>query len=159
MNGSLISILALPQKSKDRGFSYIEVMVASALIAIALVPALKALQTGIQSTDIHQDLTLQHYQRLQKMEEIDVEPFGTLLAAAKIATNKTTASSYSDASGASNRRLVYLALYDADADPFTVTDPNTDGDNDLYTGSTANLLWMRVETEGAAQGIETLLSR
>jgi len=50
-------------------------------------------------------------------------------------------------------------LYDADADPFTLTDPNADGDNDLYTGSTANLIWIRVETEGTAQGIETLVSR
>lgn len=152
-------MIALPGKSKAQGFSYVEVLVATTLIAIALVPAINALQTGIQSTGIHQSLTIQHYQRLQKMEEIQAEPYANLLVAAKTATNKTTATSYSDASGASNRRLVYLALYDADADPFTIIDPNTDLDNDLYTGSTANLLWIRVETEGTAQGIETLVSR
>ena len=129
------------------------------LIAIALVPAINALQTGILSAGIHQSLTNQHYQRLKKMEEINAEPFANLLAAAKIAANKTIATSYSDAIGANDRRLIYIALYDADADPFTLTDPNADGDNDLYTGSTANLIWIRVETEGTAQGIETLVSR
>ena len=147
------------KKSKVQGFAYVEVLVASALMAIALVPALNALQSGIQSTGIHQSLTVQRYQCLKKMAELNAEPYANLLSAAKSATNKTTASSYSDASGASNRRLVYLGLYDADADPFTLIDPNTDGDNDLYTGSTANLLWIRVETEGTAQGIETLMSR
>jgi Tfp pilus assembly protein PilV len=151
--------MALPQKPKEQGFSYVEVLVASALIAIALVPALKALQTGIMSSGIHQSLTTQHYQRLQTVEALQAEPYANLLAAAQIAANKTTATSYSDATGTNNRRVVYLALYDADADPFTLIDPNTDADNNLYTGSTANLLWVRVETEGAAQGIETLVSR
>jgi type II secretory pathway pseudopilin PulG len=154
-----MSIMALPKKSKERGFSYVEVLVATTVIAIALVPAINALQTGIQSTGIHQDLTVQHYQRLQKMEELQAEPYANLLAAAKIPANKTTATTYSDASGAINRIVVFMALYDADADPFTLIDPNIDADNDLYTGSTANLLWIRVETEGTAQGIETLVSR
>jgi Tfp pilus assembly protein PilV len=152
-------MMALHRQSHTKGFSYVEVLVATMLIAIALVPALNALQTGIMSTNTHQSLTVQHYQRLQKMEEINVEPFSNLLAAAKISINKTTATSYSDATGTKNRRVVYIALYDADADPFTLTDPNTDGDNDLYTGSTANLLWIRIETEGTAQGIETLAIR
>ncbi len=99
---------------------------------------------------------MQHYQRLKKMEEVSAEPFANLLAAAKSAANKTTATSYSDAPGTQDRRVVYIALYDADADPFVLIDPNTDLDFDLYTGSTANLLWIRVETEGTAQGIETL---
>jgi len=93
------------------------------------------------------------------MEQLQTENFIDLLAAAKTAGNSSTASTYSDTSGTSNRRLVYLALYDADADPFTITDPNTDNDNDPYTGSTSNLLWLRVETEGNSQTLETLLSR
>jgi len=55
--------------------------------------------------------------------------------------------------------LVYLSLYDADANPFTITDPNTDSDNDPYTGTTANLLWLKVQTEGSNQALETLISR
>lgn len=144
---------------RQHGFSYIEVLVAVTLISIALVPALDALSSGIMSADIHQLLTTQHYQRLSKMEQLQTEDFMDLLVSAKTAGNKTTASSYSDAVGTSNRRLVYLALYDADANPFTITDPNTDADNDPYTGSTSNLLWLRVETEGNPQALETLISR
>ncbi len=151
--------IPLHRQSHTKGFSYVEVLVASTLVAIALVPAINALQTGILSTGIHQNLTVQHYQRLQKMEELQADPYANQLAAAKIAANKTTATSYSDATGAINRRVVFMALYDADADPFILIDPNTDSDNDLYTGSTANLLWIRVETEGTAQGIETLVTK
>lgn len=152
-------ILPLTSDYRQQGFSYIEVLVAAMLISIALVPALDALNTGLISADIHKSLTTQHYLRLSKMEQLQTENFIDLLAAAKTAGNSSTASTYSDTSGTSNRRLVYLALYDADADPFTITDPNTDNDNDPYTGSTSNLLWLRVETEGNSQTLETLLSR
>lgn len=154
-----MSIMALSNKPLQQGFSYLEALIASTLIAIALVPALEALQTGILGTGIHQSLAVQHQLRLQKREILKAEAFANLLAAAKIAANKTTATTYSDPIGTPNRRLVYLALYDADADPFTLIDANTDGDNDLYTGSTANLLWLRVETQGTGHGTETLLSR
>lgn len=150
---------ALTYRPTQQGFSYLEVLVASLLIAIALVPALNALQTAISGNGIHQSLTVQHQQRLQKMEILKSEAYGNLLVAAKTAGSKTTATSYSDPSGSPNRLLVYLALYDADADPFTLIDPNTDSDNDLYTGSTSNLLWLRVATEGAAKSLETLVSR
>ena len=152
-------MIAICQKYKLQGFSYVEVLVASTLVAIALVPAINALQSGILSTGAHQNLTVQHYQRLQKMAEIQAESYSELLAAAKAATNKSTPTSYSDAAGTNNRRVVYLALYDADADPFTLTDPNADLDNDLYTGSTTRLLWIRIETEGSTQSIETLMSK
>ncbi len=146
-------------KPQQKGFSYIEVLVATTLIAIALVPAMDALQTGIMSANVHQTLATEHYARLKKMEELQATPFTNLLAAAKVAANNTTATSYSDAAGAANRCLVYIALYDADADPFTITDSNADNDNDSYTGNTANLLWIKVVTEGSAQGLETLISR
>ncbi len=144
---------------QQKGFSYVEVLVATTLIAIALVPAMNALQTGILSADVHQSLTAEYYSQLQKMEELQATPFTSLLNAAKVATNNTTATSFSDATGAANRNLVYIALYDADAAPFTITDTNVDGDNDSYTGNTANLLWVKVITEGSAQGLETLISR
>lgn len=149
----------MPLKSTAHGFSYVEVLVAAFLIGMALVPAMDALKTGISSNSIGQSLSVQHYQRLSKMEQLQTEKFINLLAAAKTAVNSTTASSYSDAAGTANRRLVYLSLYDADANPFSITDPNTDSDNDLYTGTTANLLWLKVQIEGSSQGLETLISR
>ena len=64
--------------------------------------------------------------------------------------NPTVASTvYSDAAGATNRRLVYLSRYDAD---------NADGDNDFFTGMDAGLVWVRVELEGTTQAIEGLTS-
>ena len=149
--------IALP--SRSNGFSYIEVLIATVVMAVALVPALEALQTGILSTDIQQSRAIQYYQRLQKMAELQAESYGNLLAAAKLAGNQTTATSYSDASGSSNRRLVYIALYDADTNSFTISDPDTDGDSDPYTGSSSNLLWLQVVTEGSLPGFEVLLSR
>lgn len=144
---------------RQQGFSYIEVLVAAMLISIALVPALDSLSTGLLSANIHQSLTTQHYLRVNKMERLQSETFINLLVAAKDAGNNKTISTYSDAAGTSNRSLVYLSLYDGDTTPFTVTDANTDNDNDPYTGSTATLLWLRVETEGTRQALETLISR
>ena len=138
---------------------YLEVLMAALLIAVALVPAMNALQSGYQSGDIHHELVAQQYRRLNKMEQLQAESFSNLVSAATAAGNKNNLSSYSDPPGTPNRNLVYLALYDADADPFTLVDPNADGDNNVYTGSTANLIWLRVETEGTMQGIETLLVR
>jgi type II secretory pathway pseudopilin PulG len=144
---------------QQKGFSYVEVLVATTLIAVVLVPAMDALQTGIRGANVHQALTAEHYAQLKKMAELQATPFINLLAAAKTATNNTTPTIYSDAAGSTNRNLVYIALYDGDANPFTITDNNADNDNDLYTGNTANLLWLKVITEGSAQGLETLISR
>jgi Tfp pilus assembly protein PilV len=146
-------------KPHQNGFSYLEVLIASLIVAIVLVPAMNALQTGILSANIHQTLTAQYYLRLKKIEALQAEPFINLLAAAKTATNVTSSSSYSDAAGSKNRSLVYLALYDADASPFTIVDGNKDLDNDVYTGDTANLLWVKVLTEGDTGGLETLINR
>ena len=146
-------------ESHQNGFSYLEVLIASLMVAIALVPAMNALQTGILRANIHQTLTTQYYLRLKKIEELQAEPFIYLLAAAKTATNASTASSYSYAAGSKNRSLVYLALYDADANPCTIVDSNKDLDNDIYTGDTANLLWVKVLTEGDSEGLETLINR
>jgi Tfp pilus assembly protein PilV len=149
----------MSNRKQQQGFSYVEVLIASVLIAIALVPAMNALQTGMLSASVHQTLTRQYYLQVRKMEELQAEPFIALLAAAKTAGNYTTASTYSDAAGTTDRSLVYIALYDADANPFTITDANKDGDNDPYTGDTANLLWIKVVTEGNTQGLETLINR
>lgn len=145
----------LPQK----GFSYVEVLVATTLIAIALVPAMNALQTGVKGANVHQALTTEYYSQLKKMEELQATPFTSLLNAAKVAINNTTPTSFSDTAGTANRNLVYIALYDADASPFTITDTNVDGDNDPYTGNTANLLWVKVVIGSSTQGLETLISR
>ncbi|MCK5190236.1 MAG: type II secretion system protein, partial [Methylococcales bacterium] len=58
------------QCNTQQGFSYIEVLVAMFIIAIALVPAMEALQSGIQGAGIHQQTTQQHYLLLSRMENL-----------------------------------------------------------------------------------------
>ena len=150
----------------QQGISYVEVMVATVLIAILLVPALEALQTGINGADIHEDYAVDHYQLVSKFEEVLAKPFSTLLSASAIEGSYTTATSYSDAVGVANRRIVYLSYYDADdtdgdGNLFTIADADTDGDSNPYTGGDVDisLLWVRVEIENSAHAMETLVSR
>lgn len=147
------------QRQQHAGFTYIEVLIAVFILAMAIVPAMEAIQTGIQGAGIHQSLTQQHYAVTKRMETTLAEPYSALLAAAQVAGNASTPSSYSDPAGQTDRLVVLLALYDADADPFTLVDPNNDGDNDIYTGDTSNLLWLHVEIENTAVAVESLLTR
>ena len=146
---------------RQEGLTYIEVMIAAALIAIAVLPAMDALYTGMLGSDVYESKSAEHYATLAKMEEMLAEPQSLLLSAAAATGNsKTPSGLYSDAAGTPNRRLVFVALYDADnvdgdGDFFTVPDPNTDGDNDPYTAY-AGLLWVRVEVEGSVTFLESL---
>ena len=150
----------LRMSHRQTGLTYVEVLIAIAIIAVALVPALEALHTGMLGTEIHQASTSQHYAVTARMEEMLAEQHGVLVAAAAITGGPTMPSSYSDPAGTPDRRLVYVALYDADnldgdGDVFTVLDPNLDGDSDPYTGFTG-LVWVRVELEGSVIAFESL---
>ncbi|MDH3408237.1 MAG: hypothetical protein OEN51_02595 [Gammaproteobacteria bacterium] len=149
--------------NRQSGVTYIEVMVAAVLIMIALIPAVEALRTGMLSSEILESSSSEHYAVLARMEEVLAEPFGTLTSAASAAGSQSTASIYSDAVGPPGRRLVFIALYDADnadgdGDVFTVLDPNLDGDNNPYTGYTG-LLWVRTEVEGSITSLESLVAK
>lgn len=150
----------------QQGISYIEVMVASVLIAISLVPALEALQVGINGADIHKNYAVDHYQLVSKFEDVLAKPFNELLDSAAVAVSNTTPTIYSEAAGIANRRIVYISYYDAadsdaDGNPFTIADADSDFDNNPYTGGDVDidLLWVRVEIEGTAHVMETLVSR
>lgn len=150
----------------QQGISYVEVLVATVLVAITLVPALEALQTGIKGADIHENYAVDHYQLISKFEEVLAKSFDTLLIESALAGSYTTETAYSDAAGADKRRIVYLSYYDAsnsdgDGDPFTIADNDNDGDNNPYTGTDVDisLLWVRAEIEGTVHTMETLVSR
>lgn len=147
------------QRLQHKGFTYIEVLLAVFILVVAIVPAMEALQTGIQGAGIHQSLTQQHYAVTKRMETVMAEPFNALLSAAQAAANASTPTSYSDLAGSTDRVVVFTALYDADADPFTLVDPNNDSDNDIYTGDTSNLLWLRVDIENTAVSVESLITQ
>jgi len=120
------------------GFSYVEVLLATALLALALVPALEALEIGVRGGGVHEAEAARHYRALGALEEVLAQPFSDLVAEAIAAGG--AASAYSDPPGTPDRRLVTLSGYDADGD--SVDDPG--------------LLRVRVEIEATAHVLETL---
>jgi type II secretory pathway pseudopilin PulG len=133
------------------GLTYVEVLVATALIAISLIPAIEALQPATQGMSIHETRTLRHYELTAMLEDVLANPFSELDTEAVAINDPTVASTtYSDAPATNNRRLVYLSRYDAD---------NADGNGDFFdAGMDEGLLWVRVEIEGTDQAIESLTS-
>ena len=133
------------------GLTYVEVLIATALIAITLIPAIKALAPAAQGMSIHETRTLRHYELTAMLEDVLANTFSELDAEAVAINDPTVASTtYSDAPATNNRRLVYLSRYDAD---------NADGNGDFFdAGMDAGLLWVRVEIEGTDQAIESLTS-
>ena len=143
-----------PQITKMAGFSYVEVLIATVLIAIVLVPAMDALLPGMAGGGIHESRTEDHYRLLAKIEEVLVEPFSDLDAAAIAAGSPTTATlSYSDIftypDGRQITRNIFISRYDAD---------NADADDDTFTGVDEGLLWVRGTIAGSSLRIETLTS-
>ena len=135
--------------SLQAGFSYVEILVATVLIAIALVPAMDALRPGLQGASLHQQQAQQHYALLSRLERVLAEPFADLDDAATAAGGYLNPSSYSDAPGDPDAVFVYLSRYDVD---------NADSDNDVFTGGEDNLLWIRVQPELGSQSLQTLRS-
>ena len=124
-------------KQRQSGFSYMELLIATLLITIMLVPALEAMQSGIQGSGIHTELARNQYRMISRMEQTLALPFSQLLQQADLVADSTVLipPPYSDPAGTDSRRLVYLARYDGD---------DADGDADPYTGTDAGLLWVRV---------------
>lgn len=143
----------MKKHTRIAGFSYVEVMVATVLIAITLVPAMDALLPGINGGGIHKSRSEDHYQLLGRVEEILAEPFANLNAAATAAGNPTTATSYSDvytyANGRQIKRAIFISQYDGD---------NADADNDPFTGTDAGLLWVQGVIAGSSLRYEVLTS-
>ncbi len=135
------------------GLTYVEVLVAIVLIMVVLIPALDALQPGVTGAGIHESRSEDHHRLAGHMEFVLAQPFVELDAAVFAAGSPATPSSYSDivtyASGRQVTRNVFLSRYDAD---------NADADNDPFTGTEDDLIWVRVEIAGTTEGIEGLIS-
>ncbi len=141
-------------KNKDiAGFSYVEVMVTTVLIAVTLVPAIEAFIPGSNSTGYAESLVGDRYQLTAKLEEVLAASFTNLDIAATVAGSQTVASSYSDIviypSGRQITRNVFLSRYDGD---------NADANNNPFNGTDAGLIWVRVEIDGTSLRIESLVS-
>ena len=141
-----------PSRNRHRmaGLTYVEVLIATALIAVTLLPAMEALQPATQGMSIHEAQVVRHYELSALLEEVLAKPFSELDTEAVAIDDPDVASTmYSDPPATNNRRLVYLSRYDAD---------NADGNGDFFDGTDAGLLWVRVEIEGTDQSIEGLTS-
>lgn len=127
-----------------------ELLVATLLIAIMLVPALDAMQSGIQGSAIHTQLAQNQYRMISKLEQTLALPFAELLTQADLVADPKILipAPYSDPAGTASRRLVFLARYDGD---------DADGDKDPFTGTDAGLLWVRVTIENSPRALETVI--
>ena len=135
----------------EQGLTYVEVLIATTLIAVTLIPAMEALKPAVQGMSIHEAQTVRHYALTAMLEEILAKPFDELDTEAVTINNPNVASTlYSDLAGSSDRRLVYLSRYDAD---------NADGNGNVFDGTDEGLLWVKVEIEATSQSIEGLTSR
>ncbi len=132
------------------GFSYVEVLIASVIVVVAIIPGVDALRSGLQSTQAHVVLAQDHFHIASRLEDILAFPFSALDAEALAVGNPAVPITFSDAPGTARRRLIYLARYDGD---------NADSDGDRFTGGDDGLLWIRIEVENSSSAIESLTSR
>lgn len=142
--------MTAPRHGRERGASYVEVLVGAAIISIALVPMLDALRAGAVVSEQQTQQVINHFALTARLEELLVEPYSSLSSAAAAAGSTSVPSSYSDSAGTPSRRLVFLSLYDGD---------NADTDNDPFTGTDDSLLWIRVQFEDSVHAVEALKMR
>jgi len=135
---------------RQAGATYIEVLIASALIVISLLPMTDAVRGAIDGSAAHEDAAIQQLHLMATLEDVLAEAFSSLETAAIEAGSESVPTSYSDREGSPNRRLVYLSLYDGD---------NADSDGDPFTGVDAGLMWIRTEIEGTQMSVESLVSK
>ena len=134
---------------RQYGISYIEIMVATLLITVALVPMMEALGPGLQGSQVHRDLAETNFVLQGKLEQVLAESFDELDAAASKAGDFKIATVYSD-TGSSVPHEVFIWRYDID---------NADADDNEFTGGEDDILWVRVAAVGAPAELQTLISR
>ena len=137
-------------KQRQSGFSYMELLIAPLLIVIMLVPALDAMQSGVQGSGIHTGLAQNQYRMISKMEQTLALPFAELLTQADLVADPTVLipAPFSDPAGTESRRLVFMARYDGD---------NADGNGNPFDGTDEGLLWLRVTIENSPRALETVI--
>jgi hypothetical protein len=135
---------------KQRGLSYVEILIAMTILVVGLVPALDALRSATSGSELGEAIVTDQFRVSGALEDVLAEPFDDLDAAALVAGSPATPSNYSEAPGTPGRLLIYLARYDGD---------DADSDGNSFTGGDEGLLWVRAEIEGTQLANETLVSR
>lgn len=134
---------------KFAGFTYVEILVAVMLMALVLVPSIEAFNTSINANKVYGEKVVDHYRLVDLLEQTLAEPFADLNAEADLAGGATIATNYSDPPGTIRRRVVFIAAYDGD---------NADADNDPFTGTDADLLWLSVAIENRDDQLVALVT-
>ncbi len=138
------------RRNRQSGLTLVEVLITMVLLTVLLVPAMRALQTSVTGSNVHSELTDNHFRLTSRLEELLAEPFGDLETAAVAAGGPGIETSYSDAAGPPGRLVVYLSFYDGD---------NADADEDPFTGTDDGLLWVRVAAENTVHSLQTVRAR
>lgn len=130
---------------RERGLSYVEVMIAVVVIGVCLAPAMNTLRDGLFAASIQRAHTVSQQRLKTRMEQVLANSFATLDAAAMAAGNSPSqiSTTYSDAAGTADRRLVTLYRYNGSA----------------ATGTDTGLLWIKAEIEGSSLRLDSLKSR
>ena len=132
---------------RQRGLTYLEILIATFVLVVAMLPALDALRTAVTGTGVHETYVVNQHRLSGRLEDVLAEPFGDLENEAQAVGSPTTPTAYSDPGGTPRRLLVFLARYDGD---------NADADDDPFTGVDPGLLWVRTAVENTDYALETL---
>ena len=139
----------IPRRDQ-RGFSYVEVLLSVVLLAVLLVPALEALQSGIAGGQ-GAALAARQLALRDRMEQVLARPFYDLYRETYPPGSNTTSvrATFSDPVDAPDRRVVVLHRYNASAVP------------PAWSANDTGLLFVRVyyEADGPANALNTLVGR
>ena len=90
-------IMRTPQRRHQRGATYVEAIVAAALILITLLPMLDAIQGASVSVGAHEQNSVQHARAIALMEEVIAEPVTSLETQIAAGAATATAAAAEDA--------------------------------------------------------------
>lgn len=132
------------------GLTYVEILIAMLVLAVALVPAMDAVRNAVLGTSAHEEYVVSQRRIASRLEDVLAEPFGALDDAAVAAGGPTVPTTYSEPVATPERLLVFIARYDGD---------NADADNDPFTGTDDGILWVRTAIEDRDYALETVTAQ
>lgn len=132
---------------RQRGLTYVEVLIAMLVLVIGLVPAMDAVRDAVWGTSANEEYVVSQRRLASRLEDVLAESFDALDDAAVAAGGPTVPTSYSDPVATPGRLLVFIAAYDGD---------NADTDNNPFTGTDAGILWVRTSIENSDYILETV---
>ena len=127
------------QISTSNGFTYIEVLIAIAVLAACLVPAMEAIRSSTTLLGIQETINIDQYALLSKTEEVLKERFLDLDTAGAAAGSPTTPTSFSEVVTTTDGRSLSLNVY-----IWPMDGDNADLDSDIFTGTDAGILYVKV---------------